>query len=391
MDTPPIDPLATTTHQRDEHQERFNRIIQDSPLPVMLCADDGQVILLSHAWVGLSGYSADMLRTFDDWIRLALDRDDPHHQQLLKHDAGFDYRDHAGQWTIRTSAGQQRIWQLYTSSPGQLSDGRRMILIKAIDVTLTHQQKKQLEELTDQLEQKVIQRTADLEKKRRQLSQLFSELINLEQHERRRLASVLHDNLQQQLAAAKLQVNQVLTSDEVDSAARKRLADVVDILTEASVICRNLTSELAPPILYEKGLVHALGWLSEWFGTKHDFQVHVDCQIADDLIHQEMAVQLFQSARELLFNVIKHAQTQQAWLTLEVDESSITMTVRDEGVGYVVGDSNDVSSGGFGLHSIRQRLEVMGGCMDVQSEPGGGTRVILSAPVVEVAVSDVKV
>lgn len=389
MDTPLFDPLATLTHERDEHQPPFNRIIEDSPIPVMLCANDGQVLLLSHAWVGLSGYSPQELGTFDDWVHLALDRSDPHLAQLLKHEGGLDYRDHAGEWIIRTRTGQKRIWQLYTSSPGQLPDGRRLILIKAIDVTLTHQQKKQLEELTDQLEQKVTQRTEDLEIKRRQLSQLFSELINLEQRERRHLASILHDNLQQQIAAARLQVNQILTCDADMTAAKKRLGAVVDILTEASMICRNLSIELAPPILYEEGLAHALTWLREWFGNKYDFHVDVDCQITDEQINQETAVQLFQSARELLFNVIKHAHTQHARLALQADERYITLTVRDQGSGFRMEHSDWTMQCGFGLHSIRQRIEVMGGCMDVQSIPGQGTQVILFTPVDQSLETDV--
>ncbi len=382
MDTLPNDPLKKLQNELEELQERFNRIILDSPLPVMLYADDGEVLLLSHAWVGLSGYTQQEIPTFDHWMNLAFEKDDPHVRHVIRHGKSLDHRDHAGELTIRTKSGQQRVWQFHTSSPGRLPDERRLILTKAIDVTMFRQNREQLLKLTDELEKKVAKRTAALEKKRSQLRMLFSELIHSEQRQRRRLASILHDNLQQQLAAARLQINMAMDG-RLSKARKQHLNDALEILDDASGICRDLTVELAPPVLYEQGLDAALAWLAQWFEQKHALKVNLLGDVVIEATSQESAVQIFQSVRELLFNVIKHANTSEARLILqEHRQDYVALTVADDGDGFkpdMMTMKHNLKNG-FGLHSVRERIEVLGGVMEVDSLPGEGSRITLIVP-----------
>jgi signal transduction histidine kinase len=95
-----------------------------------------------------------------------------------------------------------------------------------------------------------------------------------------------------------------------------------------------------------------------------------------------LQVAFFQAARELLHNVVKHSRARAVNMTLSRDVDQIRLTLQDDGVGFSVGEpgSSLSTSGGFGLFSIRERFEYLGGKMEIESAQGAGTRVTLSAP-----------
>jgi|GEM_PF-741826 len=243
-----------------------------------------------------------------------------------------------------------------------------------LDITDRKRAEEALHDLNETLEERVIDRTA-------RLRGLALELTRAEERERRRLAQVLHDHLQQLLAAARISVNMVRNRLEDDRQA-ETLGQVDTLLEESIAESRSLTAELSPPVLYDAGLPPALDWLARWMGEKYHLHVEVQAEELDGEVPEEIRLVLFQGARELLFNVVKHAEVDQARVELRrLPEDQIELVVSDQGVGV---DPTQIgkqqTKGGFGLFNIRERLESLGGQMQIDSTPGQGTRVTLRVP-----------
>jgi signal transduction histidine kinase len=242
------------------------------------------------------------------------------------------------------------------------------------------QAERQLRELNETLERRVAERSAVAEQRAEQLRAMVVELSQAEQRERRRLAQVLHDDLQQILAASKFHAGALRTGLS-DDALRRRLTTVIDLIDESINTSRSLAIELSPPVLYEGGLPAALAWLARWMEDKHGLHVEVQSDEAFSPLPEDTRILLFNAARELLFNVTKHASVVRARIELHRHESGqVMLVVQDEGVGFDPGRPGEPSPAGFGLFSIRERLELLGGRMDIESAPGAGTRIALLVP-----------
>ncbi len=253
----------------------------------------------------------------------------------------------------------------------------------------------------EELEQRVRERTEDLSQtvnslreevgrrtlaeyalrqRGEQLRSLASALTLAEQRERRRLAQVLHDNLQQLLVGAKFRLS--VLSRSSDDLARQASAEVQDLLDESIECSRSLTGELSPPILHEAGLVAGLEWLAVWMQQKHGLNVDLRTEADAAPGSEDMTVLLFQAVRELLFNAVKHAGVKTARVDLRRTNHHVEITVADEGVGFdpQTAMPGKDKAGGFGLFSIGERLNLMGGTMEIDSAPGRGSRFTLRAP-----------
>lgn len=261
-------------------------------------------------------------------------------------------------------------------------DGRPVFITgTAVDVSELKRTEEQLKALNETLEQRVAERTAVAEQQARQLRRLAAELTQAEQHERRRLAKILHDHLQQLLVAARLSIG-LARGRTRDDGLREALAQVDDLLNQSVDASRSLTVSLSPPILYDGGLAAALDWLARWMEEKHGLHVEVRNETQLEPGSEDTLVFLFESVRELLFNVVKHAQVSDAVVTVRQAEGNrLCVEVYDDGEGFRQPDVGaDVGSEGFGLFSIRERLEILGGQFEIETAPGEGVTVRLYAP-----------
>jgi two-component system CheB/CheR fusion protein len=370
-------------------EDQLRLAIREAPLPVILFAEDGQVILLSKAWEESTGFGVEEMPAVYDWPDGVYGTSRAEAREHLERVFRAGRRTKEGEFTIRSREDEERYWVVHSSPLGTLSDGRRALIGMAIDITdrkrfeeALQRSEQQLQEMNASLEEQVEERTRSLELKSSQLRRLTSELSQVEQRERRRLASTLHDHIQQLIASARMQL-EVLGQD-LEGQSHEDARRIQNLINEAAEACRNVTAELAPPVLYEGGFVQSMQWLCSQFGDHHNIEVH--CRVPDlkvEPLDQETSVLLFQSVKELLFNVVKHSGAGRARLVVETDGSRrLRISVIDEGDGFdPEGEfQKEGKDRGFGLFSIRERVSIANGRMDVVSSPGEGTRVTLTVP-----------
>lgn len=229
------------------------------------------------------------------------------------------------------------------------------------------------------------ERTNELEYRTTQLSRMAWDLTLAEHHARERIASTLHDGLQQLLVIVSLNLEQRLKHDEESGAAPDGpLAEAKHHVDEAIAAARSLHLELFPPVLQRSGLPAALKWLANWTRDKYKLDVEISVDPNADSPRKDVRTLLFESVRELLFNAVKHARADRVVLesALRADDH-LCITVTDDGAGFEPSTLDDRSKSGqvgWGLFSIRERLTLLGGHLDIDSAPGRGTRARLVAP-----------
>ena len=221
-----------------------------------------------------------------------------------------------------------------------------------------------------------------LEIKASQLQILAAELVRSEERERRRIAQLLHDQLQQLLAAVLYGLESLRTAPG-DEAVQEGVTKLSGLLRECIDMSHSLTSELSHPALSEPDLRAALQWLASWAREKHGLEVEVEAAEALIVASEETRIMLLQAVRELLFNVVKHAGVKAARVHLSrARDGRVLITVSDKGVGFDPAKMNGLSgaSGGIGLFSIRERLALTGGGMELECAPGRGSSFTLWVP-----------
>jgi len=216
----------------------------------------------------------------------------------------------------------------------------------------------------------------------RKIHQLATLLSEAEQNERRRVSQMLHDDLQQRLFAIKAHfqlLNQAYNKIDWET-LQSTLAEMEGWLTESITITRDLSIDLSPIIPPGEGLADSLTRLFAEM-EKH-FGLNVVLKVDGVKINfdESLRLLLFQIVRELLFNIVKHAKTLNATVTLEHIDNEVRITVSDQGKGF---DPVAVMRGpgiAHGLLSMRQRLDLIGCHMDVISKSGSGTDVFIHCP-----------
>ena len=260
--------------------------------------------------------------------------------------------------------------------------------------TALRESRERLQCFNKELETQVGERTQELMQSQDRLRALALEVNLAEQRERKRLAGELHDYLAQLLVLGCLKLGQIRRAGlplKVDEIVKQ----TEEVLNQALDYSRTLMAELSPPVLQEHGLLAGLKWLGGQM-HRHGLAVEVEVDASPSLpLPEGCAMLLFQSVRELLMNVLKHADTQKVRIRLQQGAHRLYLEVRDYGAGFDLADVADnaptVMSSKFGLFSIRERMAALGGWLDLQSAPGKGTTATLVLPLKTVDSSELKV
>jgi len=219
------------------------------------------------------------------------------------------------------------------------------------------------------------------------LKSLAVQLTLAEEQERRRIAEDLHDHVGQSLALTRLQLAAARKDLPTNKTQDAQLEDVSQSLLKAIQDTRHLIFELSSPSLNELGLSAAIGeWMEEQLLNKYGIQVKLIDLTRDLSLPPDLRALLFRNTRELLSNIIKHAQATSVSVFMEQVGAELVITIQDDGVGFdtarlVQGNQADK---GFGLFSVQERMTDLGGKLEIISQPGIGSKLVLYLPVVPV-------
>jgi signal transduction histidine kinase len=197
------------------------------------------------------------------------------------------------------------------------------------------------------------------------------------ERERARWARELHDSVLQGMGSRRLLLSSALKSGDpkrLVSAVEEGLHDVVRDIDDL----RGLITELRPATLDQLGLLAALEDLAERVAHSAGIKVATDLQIDSERLAAELGTVVYRLAQEALTNVAKHAAATRAELRIRSGDDRLEVLVSDDGQGF---DPTDDSSG-FGLAGMRERVELVGGELQIESKPGSGTRVMASLPLI---------
>jgi signal transduction histidine kinase len=215
------------------------------------------------------------------------------------------------------------------------------------------------------------------------LRSLGAKLVVAEEQERRRIAAGLHDNVVQALVLAKMKLEGL--------AARKSAAQISQAILEIRGFVdqsvhdtRSLLFDLSPVALYELGFEPAVESLLDRIQAAHGLALSFRTDDLPKPMTNDVRVVLFRAVREVLQNVVKHAQARSGSVSVRRDGETVLAEVRDDGVGFESEKvlSAEEAGGGFGLFDVRERLDYLGGSLTIRSEPGKGTTVVLRVPLV---------
>jgi PAS domain S-box-containing protein len=259
-----------------------------------------------------------------------------------------------------------------------------MIVASALDVTEQRQ-------LRSMLEERVRERTAELEMKNLELvrqtevvRQLSARLLQIQDEERRRIARELHDSVGQMLAAVSMNLAHVNREARLLSPdAAKALAENSSLLEQISTEIRTISHLLHPPLLDEVGLQSALQWYIDGFSERS--KIRVDLKLPEDFgrLPRNLEITLFRVVQECLTNIHRHSGSSTAAIRVARSENEVRLEVRDAGKGIPVETQATLASGrlsGVGLRGMHERLRQLGGHLEVHSN-GPGTLVMATLPI----------
>ncbi len=238
-----------------------------------------------------------------------------------------------------------------------------------------------------ELEERVTERTAELNVANQGLRHLSARLLQMQDDERRRIARELHDSVGQTLAALTMNLTAVRTDIERLRKTAGALADSEALVEEMTREVRTISHLLHPPLLDEAGLASALRWYIEGFAQRSQIQVVLDLPDDFERLSQESETTIFRMVQESLTNIHRHSGSKLAKVRISRSDGDVRVEVEDRGKGMTPEKQVELASAGtpgVGIRGMRERLRQLGGNLEVRSD-GKGTIVVAHLPVTSVS------
>lgn len=201
---------------------------------------------------------------------------------------------------------------------------------------------------------------------------LSGRILTLQDDERRRIARGLHDSLGQYLAALKMQLGLLATSN---SEQNTLIAETTEIIDHCITETRTVSHLLHPPLLDEAGFGSAARWFVEGFAGRSGIEVNLTLPENLARLHSDLEITLFRSLQEALTNVHRHSASPKADIRVAVDPAHILLEIQDYGHGMTPDTLRQLNEGagktGVGIAGMRERVRELGGYMTIKSDPGG--------------------
>ena len=214
-----------------------------------------------------------------------------------------------------------------------------------------------------------------LRKSEGELRQLSKQLLQIQENERKRIASDLHDGIGQSLSAVKFGLENMLRelSDSLHRRSLLKLEAVVSKIRDMIEEVRKISMDLRPSIIDDLGIVATINWFCREFQLVHPALVVIkDLDIQESAVESTLKVVIFRILQEAFNNIANHADASEVYVSLKSLESKIELRVKDDGRGFVIDDKQKTLNG-FGLNSMNERAKLSGGCLQVHSVLGNGT------------------
>ena len=228
-----------------------------------------------------------------------------------------------------------------------------------------------------------VLRRNEIERARKRLRILASELVLTEAKERQHLAQILHDTIGHDLAVVRMHVKRLADVDgscEATDVIKKHGESASRIIDDVVKRVRAVTFELSPATLFELGLPAAVQTIARRVSNEQDLQCDVETQGCWRSVPTDLAILLFYATRELIHNSVKHARARSVHVQLQRLEDSIAISVIDDGIGFSPSLEYDEKHRTFGLFSIQERLAGLSGELTIDSELEMGSRVMIRVP-----------
>ncbi|MBM4274981.1 MAG: PAS domain S-box protein [Deltaproteobacteria bacterium] len=344
-----------------ETEKRFQKIFEDAAIGMSLVDMEGHLLDSNPALARMLACSKEELYR-KSFVHLSYPEDQERHALLFRELAEGKRDSYRMEKRFLRKDGHV-VWGQLTVSLVRGAGEHQFAIVMIEDI---HKRKQAEEEIQAHQEK---------------LQSLASELSLTEERERRRLATDLHDHIGQALAISKIKLG-VLQKTLANRAIAGPLGEIRELIEKMIQDTRSLTFELSLPVLYELGFEAAVEWFAKHVRSQHGIRVEVQKEMKDIPMTDELKVLLFRSVRELMINIVKHAQALHARVSISRNGSEVRIKVEDDGKGMDAVKLNPQSrgAGGFGLFSIRERLHYLGGWLEVESQPDQGTAVTLGVP-----------
>ena len=277
-------------------------------------------------------------------------------------------------------------WVRNESAPVYDKHGKKYLIMGiARDITQNKRLEEEQRHQREELEKIVEERTASLALTVEQLRNLTVQLTDAENRERKELAAILHDDLQQLLAAGGLHADRLRNSLESES-QRQYAGIIIDVIDKAITSTRSLSYDLSPPVLDHGTMTDVIYWLVRRMKDLYELEVEVNIPVVFDVESDSLRSFIYRSIKELLFNIVKHAGVNKVWLSTLYEKEYILIYIADMGKGFdpaTIYEDVQVRDSGFGLFNIQERLKFLGGSLKIDSRLGGGSRFVITLPLPE--------
>jgi len=231
----------------------------------------------------------------------------------------------------------------------------------------------------DDMAESLAQHEAERAQTEAALQRLSRSLLEAQETERRAIARELHDELGQSLQAIKINLQ---TAQRFPQEGPARLAECVDLVNHTIQQVRTLSVDLRPSVLDDLGLVAALEWYVERQAQQVGFVGRFVATPRDLRLNPTVETACFRVVQEALTNIARHAKARHVWVELRQQGEEVNLSIRDDGIGFDVrtAETRAVQGGSFGLLGMRERAELAGGTLTMQSTPTQGTEIRLRFP-----------
>jgi len=349
------------TRALQESEKKFRNISEQLPTPICVFSDREETKFVNNAFTETFGYTREDIPTRQEWLQKAFPDADYRNKVITNRDwekaqSLLHSKTYVSQYDVTCKDGSKKIIEFFVSF------GQKHIYIVANDITGKVKVEQELKESTQQLRE------------------LTSYLENIREEERKHISREIHDELGQQLTLLKLdllQMSKKLKPEEQEMIEKMKQADQLLLETMRSV--RKIATQLRPSILDNLGLVSALEWQSREFEKNFGIHCIFESLVAEPHFTTNQSNALFRIYQEALTNIARHAQATQVDAVLTQEENRIVLEIRDNGKGFRMEDMAGKKT--LGLKGMRERTLMIDGDFSIESQPGKGTYIHLSIPI----------